>query len=87
MFGSSSMLCLAIVTSLLISSDISSKIGPIILQGPHHSAQKSTTIGLEDFKTSVSKFSSFTFNVAMRSIYKFISLIQLVKTANYNYPH
>ena len=27
-FGSSSMLCLAIVTSLLISSDISSKIGP-----------------------------------------------------------
>ena len=48
---------------------------------------KSTTIGLEHFKTSVSKFSSFTFNVAMRSIYKFISLIQLVKIANYNYPH
>ena len=69
-FGSSSILCLAIVTSFDISSEISSSEGPICLQGPHHSAQKSTTIGFEDFITSLSKFSSVTFTVAiMNSIY------------------
>ena len=78
-FGSSSILCFAIVISLVISFDISSKIGPIILKGPHHYAQKSNTIGFEDFKTSASKFSSFTFIVAISFIYKFISLIELVK--------
>jgi hypothetical protein len=28
-------------------------------QGPHHSAQKSTNTGTEDFKTNSSKFASF----------------------------
>ena len=54
--GSLSILCFAIVISLDISFEISSKVGPICLHGPHHSAQKSTNIGLSDFKTSVSKF-------------------------------
>ena len=34
------------------------KIGAIILQGPHHSAQKSTNTGVLDFKTSEGKFCS-----------------------------
>jgi predicted transcriptional regulator len=38
--------------------------------------KKSTTIGLDDFKTSVSKFSSVIFNVAIWFIYKFNFLIQ-----------
>ena len=33
-------------------------IGPIILQGPHHSAQKSTRTGTEELMTSESKFVS-----------------------------
>ena len=42
------------------------KIGATCLHGPHHSAQKSTNVGLEAFKTSASKFSSVTFLVAIR---------------------
>ena len=79
--GSSSILCFAIETSFAISSEISSKIGPTILQGPHHSAQKSTTIGFEDLITYDSKFSSVTFKVAIRFLYKVIILNQLVKKA------
>ena len=47
--GSLSILCFAIVISFDISLEISSRVGPICLQGPHHSAQKSTTIGLVGF--------------------------------------
>ena len=32
-------------------------IGAIILQGPHHVAQKSTSTGMSEFNTSFSKFS------------------------------
>jgi len=53
--GSLSILCFAITISLAISLDISSKVGPICLHGPHHSAQKSTRIGFSDFKTMTSK--------------------------------
>src|SRR5215471_6589410 len=41
-------------------SAIASTVGAIRLQGPHHSAQKSTRTGSEDFKTSASKASAFT---------------------------
>src|SRR5689334_19691980 len=41
----------------LYSSANSSRIGAIILQGPHHSAQKSTRIGTGDCRTSFAKFS------------------------------
>ena len=39
--GSLSILCFAMITSLAISSEISSKLGPICLHGPHHSANPS----------------------------------------------
>src|SRR3954454_5991528 len=43
----------------------SSSAGPIIRQGPHHSAQKSTTTGLVDCNTSESNVLSDTFPTAM----------------------
>src|SRR5687768_5004238 len=43
---------------------ISSKAGASILQGPHHSAQKSTRTGTGDLSTSVSKLPSPTSIVA-----------------------
>ncbi len=48
-----------------LSHWINSSAGPIIRQGPHHSAQKSTTTGSEDWITSASKLESVTFTVAM----------------------
>src|SRR5690606_41000842 len=49
-------------TSILspISFESSSTKGLICLQGPHHSAQKSTSTGLSDFRTSCSKLLSVT---------------------------
>src|SRR5687768_18502451 len=38
----------------------SSTIGPIILHGPHHSAQKSTSTGVSDLRTWASKSASPT---------------------------
>src|SRR5574344_1715689 len=38
----------------------SSTMGEIIRHGPHHGAQKSNNTGSFDFKTSSSKFESFT---------------------------
>src|SRR6185437_760864 len=38
----------------------SSSIGAIDLHGPHHSAQKSSSTGVSDFSTSVSKSASLT---------------------------
>ena len=43
-----------------ISEDSSSRCGAIALQGPHHSAQKSTSTGLVAFSTSCSKLASLT---------------------------
>ena len=40
-------------------------VGAICLQGPHHSAQKSTITGLPALITSASKFSSVTLTVAI----------------------
>src|SRR6056297_3996638 len=56
---------LATLTLPFISAAISSSAGPICLQGPHHSAQKSTTTGISEFFTSASKVSSVTATVAM----------------------
>src|SRR5690606_22675559 len=41
---------------------ISSTTGPTMRQGPHHSAQKSISTGLSDFKTSSSKLPSVISN-------------------------
>src|SRR3546814_5686317 len=65
--GLSSMLILATVTRPPISAAISSKAGAIILQGPHHSAQKSTRTGPEAFKTSCSKVPSLVALVLMET--------------------
>ena len=61
--GFSSTLSLAIFTLPFISLAISSSAGAIILQGPHHSAQKSTMTGSLDLMTSASKLESVTLAV------------------------
>src|SRR4051794_11718995 len=58
--GFSSMLSLATVSLSACSVAISSSTGATILQGPHHSAQKSTSTGLSLPKTSASKLLSVT---------------------------
>src|SRR6516162_2195952 len=59
------MFSLTILTLPSSSLAISSRAGAICRQGPHHSAQKSTTTGVDDFKTSASKVSSETVAVAI----------------------
>src|SRR5262245_56609107 len=54
----SSTLTFATFTEPALSRAISSSSGAIILHGPHHSAQKSTTIGLSSCVTSRSKLDS-----------------------------
>src|SRR5471032_3082911 len=57
-FGFSSTLSLTILTLSPSAPAISSSAGAIMRQGPHHSAQKSTTTGSADFNTSDSKLAS-----------------------------
>jgi hypothetical protein len=40
-------------------------MGPTILQGPHHAAQKSTITGFVDFKTTSSKVASVIANAIL----------------------
>src|SRR5215467_574409 len=54
------MLTLATVSLPANSPASSSSAGPIILQGPHHSAQKSTSTGPSAFSTSWEKVWSDT---------------------------
>src|SRR6202044_309840 len=61
--GLSSMLSLAIRILSLYWSAISSRMGAIILQGPHHSAQKSSNTGLSDFNTSLSNVASLVWTI------------------------
>src|SRR5690348_3551693 len=56
--GFSSMLILATLIRSWYSLAISSRIGAIILHGPHHSAQKSSSTGLSDLTTSCSNDAS-----------------------------
>src|SRR5262245_12676392 len=57
-FGLWSTLSFAMVTFSAMFVPISSRVGAICLHGPHHSAQKSTSTGLLDLSTSVSKLAS-----------------------------
>src|SRR6185312_8508602 len=68
--GFSSMLSLVIFTLPASSLEISSSDGPIILQGPHHSAQKSTTTGPEASSTSDLKLLLSTLTVAMMKSFR-----------------
>src|SRR5690242_16517945 len=63
--GFSSMLIFATVTLPFMSAAISSRKGAIILQGPHHSAQKSTRTGFAARSTSASNELSVTLVVAL----------------------
>src|SRR5262249_14841088 len=58
--GFSSILILATVSLPCISPDICSRIGPIALHGPHHSAQKSSSTGPSALSTWESNVSSVT---------------------------
>src|SRR5215469_11939613 len=60
--GFSSTLSLTIFTLPLSELEISSNAGAIMRQGPHHSAQKSTTTGPLALSTSLSKVASVTFS-------------------------
>src|SRR6266699_2118118 len=64
----SSTLTLAILIAPAFSRAISSSSGAIILQGPHHSAQKSTITGLLLWVTSRSKLDSSTLIVVELSM-------------------
>src|ERR1700733_7351955 len=56
----SSMLSLAISILPFCSPEISSRMGAIILHGPHHSAQKSTSTGVSANLTCSSKLASLS---------------------------
>src|SRR5882757_4856177 len=64
-FGLSSTFSLTILTLSPIAPEISSSAGAIMRQGPHHSAQKSTTTGPVALSTSASKSASETLPTAM----------------------
>src|SRR5438552_15696262 len=69
-FGFSSTLSLPTVTLPAYSVASASTVGPSRLQGPHHSAQKSTSTGAPDLSTLSSKFPSVnvcTFSVVIAS--------------------
>src|SRR6202142_4610655 len=61
--GFSSILSFAMRTLSLFCSAISSRTGAIILQGPHHSAQKSSSTGRSDFSTSLSNVASLVWTI------------------------
>src|SRR5205807_6336710 len=64
-FGLSSTLSFTILTLSPIAPAISSSAGAIMRQGPHHSAQKSTTTGPFALSTSASKLASDTLPTLM----------------------
>src|SRR6266508_1064924 len=58
--GFSSTFSFASVSLSSCSPAISSRTGATILHGPHHSAQKSTSTALSDWRTSISNVESVT---------------------------
>src|SRR5581483_1429469 len=71
--GFSSILILATVTLSPSSAASSSSAGAIMRQGPHHSAQKSTTTGFEEFRTSFWNEASDTFTGAVMAFLGLVS--------------
>ena len=65
MAGFSSTLTLAITALPSCSTAMSSRTGPSMRHGPHHSAQKSTRTGSSDWRTFWSKSASVTVMVLM----------------------
>src|SRR5438034_1044618 len=64
----SSILTLPILARPSNSSASSSSTGAIILHGPHHSAQKSTSTGAADWRTCSAKFSCVRFRIKGEAI-------------------
>src|SRR6202790_4941659 len=56
-------------------------MGAIARQGPHHVAQKSTSTGLSDFKTSWSKFASVTSTIPLPAIF-FLLVVNVALSAD-----
>src|SRR5437764_5731474 len=56
-------------------------MGAIARQGPHHVAQKSTSTGLSDFKTSWSKFASVTSTIPFPAIF-FLLVLNVASSAD-----
>ena len=75
MFSGISVFTLAIFNLPSISPARSSKTGPIMIQGPHHGAQKSTRTGNSDSRISFAKFcfvTSIVFDISILvKIYEF----------------
>src|ERR1700754_2536672 len=63
------MLILATLSLPAYDCATSSRIGAIILQGPHHSAQKSTRTGSLDLRTCSSNWSSLTWEMAVLTVF------------------
>src|SRR4029453_9573808 len=74
MAGLSSTLSLTTSTFSPYSTEISSRIGPSLRQGPHHSAQKSTMTGFSEARTSVLKLASVT-SFALLITFPFVWLL------------
>src|SRR5262245_217686 len=72
--GFSSTLSLPTVTLPTKSPARESIAGPIARQGPHHSAQKSTSTGVGAFKTSASKLPSVNVTTLSEAIAAFAVL-------------
>src|SRR5262249_38169094 len=70
--GFSSTLSFTIFTLPFIEPAISSSAGAIILHGPHHSAQKSTTTGSALLSTWASKSESDTFETPMAHLFPWL---------------
>src|SRR5688572_8687040 len=75
MAGLSSTFTLTTSTFSLYSTEISSRMGPSLRQGPHHSAQKSTITGLSAASTSVLKLASVT---SLALLITLVSLFEMV---------
>src|ERR1700743_1139072 len=63
------MLILATLSLPAYDCATSSRIGAIILHGPHHSAQKSTRPGALDLRTCSSNWSSLTWEMAVLTVF------------------
>src|SRR5215510_11226817 len=84
--GLSSTLSLTILTLSPSEPAISSSAGPIMRQGPHHSAQKSTTTGPVAFNTSDSNVVSDTLPTAMGHLVFVVAARRRTGTANVGMP-
>src|SRR5271166_349522 len=73
-FGLSSVSSLTTLRRPLYCSATLSTIGAIILHGPHQSAQKSTSTGSLDLRTSASKVAWLTATLELNGVFSLLEL-------------